>query len=198
VSRSFFETGKESTMQRVIALVILLIFTSPLLANALEEKERYGIGPGDTLEISVWKDESLTRQLIVPPDGMISFPLIGEIDASGKTVTQLHDIVEEQLSEYIPDVTVNVMLIEAISLRAYVIGKVNKPGMFPITQDTTVLQILAMAGGLNAFAAEEDILVLRRRQGGMTKLPFDYEEIRNGENLEQNIVLERGDVVVVP
>ncbi|MGD8386821.1 MAG: polysaccharide biosynthesis/export family protein [Desulfobacteraceae bacterium] len=185
-------------MQRVIALVILLIFTSPLLANALEEKERYGIGPGDTLEISVWKDESLTRQLIVPPDGMISFPLIGEIDASGKTVTQLHDIVEEQLSEYIPDVTVNVMLIEAISLRAYVIGKVNKPGMFPITQDTTVLQILAMAGGLNAFAAEEDILVLRRRQGGMTKLPFDYEEIRNGENLEQNIVLERGDVVVVP
>jgi polysaccharide biosynthesis/export protein len=185
-------------MRRAIALILLLVLASPSLASAAEEKERYGIGPGDTLEISVWKDESLTRQIIVPPDGMIAFPLIGEIDASGKTVTQLHAVIEEKLSEYIPDVTVTAMLIEAISLRAYVIGKVNNPGVFPINQETTVLQILAMAGGLNAFAAEEDILVLRRRQGETTRLPFDYEEIRNGENLEQNIVLERGDVVVVP
>lgn len=185
-------------MQRLIALFVLIFLASPLVANAEEEKERYGIGPGDTLEISVWKDESLTRQIIVPPDGMISFPLIGEIAASGKTVAQLHTVIEEKLSEYIPDVTVTVMLIEAISLRAYVIGKVNNPGVFPINQETTVLQILAMAGGLNPFAAEEDILVLRRSQGEMTKLPFDYEEIRKGENLEQNIILERGDVVVVP
>jgi polysaccharide export outer membrane protein len=176
--------------------LLLLLPASP--AAAEEGKERYGIGPGDTLEISAWKDETLTRQLIVPPDGMISFPLIGEIDANGKTVSQLHAAVEEKLSEYIPDVTATVMLIEAVSLRAYVIGKVNNPGVFPITRKTTVLQVLAMAGGLNAFAAEEDILILRRNGGDTLKLPFDYEEIRKGRHLEQNVVLERGDVVLVP
>jgi polysaccharide export outer membrane protein len=185
-------------MRHLVVLTLLLLLLPASPAAAEEGKERYGIGPGDTLEISVWKDETLTRQLIVPPDGMISFPLIGEIDANGKTVSQLHAAVEEKLSEYIPDVTATVMLIEAVSLRAYVIGKVNNPGVFPITRKTTVLQVLAMAGGLNAFAAEEDILILRRNGGDTLKLPFDYEEIRKGRHLEQNVVLERGDVVLVP
>lgn len=185
-------------MNRSIFWILILTLALPCASAASGEPDRYAIGPGDTLEISVWKDESLTRQLIVPPDGMISFPLIGEIDANGKTVLQLHAAVEEKLSEYIPDVAATVMLIEAVSLRAYVIGKVNKPGVFPITQKTTVLQVLSMAGGLNAFAAEEDILILRRKGGETLKLPFDYEEIRNGRHLEQNVVLERGDVVVVP
>ena len=186
-------------MRRTVALVMILVLI-PLLAAAAEEegKERYGIGPGDRLEISVWKDESLTRQIIVPPDGIISFPLIGEVDANGKSVPQLRAAIEEKLLEYIPDVTVTVMLLEAMSLRAYVIGKVNKPGAFPINMETTVLQVLAMAGGVNAFAADDDILILRTRDGETLKMEFDYEDVRDGKNLEQNIRIERGDVVVVP
>ncbi len=181
----------------ISALLMVLAFpASPAWAG--EEAERYSIGPGDTLEISVWKDESLTRQLLVPPDGMISFPLVGEIQANGLSVAALQEALREKLSDYIPDATVTVMLLEANSLRAYVIGKVNNPGMFPITQKTTVLQVLAMAGGLNAFAAEEDILILRQRGDETVKLPFDYEEVRKGRSLEQNIRLERGDVVLVP
>ena len=185
-------------MKRLVITIVVLVLAPFFPAQAAGPGDRYVIGPGDTLEISVWKDETLTRQIIVPPDGMISFPLIGEIDANGRTVRQLHAIIEERLSEYIPDVTATVMLLEAISLRAYVIGKANRPGVFPITKDTTVVQILAMAGGLNAFASEEDILILRREEEKMLKMPFDYEAFRNGERLDQNIVLRRGDVVLVP
>ena len=185
-------------MKRITALIVVLVLAPFLHTHAAEPGDRYTIAPGDTLEISVWKDEALTRQIIVPPDGIISFPLIGEINAKGRTVPQVRSVIEEKLSEYVPDVTATVMLIEAISLRAYVIGKANRPGVFPITKDTTVVQILAMAGGLNAFAAEEDILILRRNGQATVKMPFDYEAVRNGESLEQNIVLERGDVVLVP
>ena len=188
-------------MHRPALLCLLASLVSALLsfpALAEEPEARYGISPGDTLEISVWKDESLTRRLIVPPDGMIAFPLIGEVEGSGLSIPELRKTIRKKLSEYIPDVTVTVMLLEANSLRAYVIGKVNNPGTFPITMKTTVLQLLSMAGGLNAFAAEEDIQILRRRGEETVKIPFDYEEVRNGEHLEQNIRLERGDVVLVP
>lgn len=181
---------------------ILVLFISALLipcwAGAQEADPRYGISAGDVLEISVWKDESLSRELIVPPDGVISFPLIGDIQATGLTVTQLREAVSEKLSEYVPDVTLTVMLRSSTSLVAYVIGKVNNPGAFPINLETSVVQILSMAGGLNAFAAADDILIIRHKDGRMTKIPFSYEDIRNGEKLEQNILLERGDVVVVP
>lgn len=180
----------------LLAWLMLALLSSPASAGAPEP--RYRIGPGDTLEISVWKDESLTRQLIVPPDGVIAFPLVGEVEGGGASVPELRETIREKLSEYIPDVTVTVMLLEASSLRAYVIGKVNNPGTFPITTETTVLQLLSMAGGLNAFAAEEEILILRRQGKETVEIPFDYEEVRNGEHLEQNIRLERGDVVLVP
>ncbi len=185
-------------MNHLVLWALLLMLISPLTSRAAEDPNRYTIGPGDLLEISVWKDESLTRQIVVPPDGMISFPLIGEVDGNGRTVTQLKDDIERRLTDFIPDVTLTVMLLEAASLRAYVIGKVNKPGVFPITEDTSVLQVLAMAGGLNPFASEGDILILRRKGEEIVKLQFDYGRIRAGKNLEQNIRLERGDVVVVP
>jgi polysaccharide export outer membrane protein len=162
------------------------------------DADRYEIAPGDALEISVWKDESLTRQLIVPPDGIISFPLVGDIDVKGLNVTKLRDILTKKLSVYVPDSTVTVMLLGANSLSAYVIGKVNKPGQFPIGMDTNVMQILAMAGGLNPFASQKDIIILRKHDDRITKIPFNYKEVKKGENLEQCIKLERGDVVVVP
>ncbi len=158
----------------------------------------YQIGPGDALEISVWKDESLSKEIFVPPDGIISYPLIGEIDVTRLTVPELRESVMKKLGEYVPDATVTVMLLRANSLTAYVIGKVNNPGQFPINMKTNVMQILAMAGGLNPYAVPGRILVLRQKKGKTVAWPFDYNEVKKGEGLEQNILLERGDVVVVP
>lgn len=158
----------------------------------------YTLGPGDIIEISVWRDESLSRTLIVPPDGIISFPLIDDIDTHGKTVADIRKIATQKLTEYVRDAVVSVMLTEVNSLNAYVIGKVNKPGVFQIFMDTDVMQILSMAGGLNPFASERNIHILRKVNGSTQEIPFDYKEVLKGENLKQNIILQRGDVIVVP
>jgi len=169
-----------------------------LQSTVSAQVSNYIIGPGDTIEISVWKDDSLDREISVPPDGVISYPLVGDIYAAGKTVTILRKTITERLSEYVPDATVTVILKKINSLKAYVIGKVNSPGEFPITMETTVMQVLAMAKGLNPFADAGDIHILRRRKNITVKIPFNYKEVEKGKNLEQNIVLKRGDVVVVP
>ena len=162
------------------------------------EAERYVIGPADALQISVWEDESLRRDLVVPPDRVISFPLVGDIDVTGMNVTQLREIAAKRIQEFVPDATVTVMLLQGNDLKAYVIGKVSRPGVFPINMNTTVLQFLAIAGGLTPFAAAGKIMVLRQEGGKTIKIPFDYNEVEKGQRLEQNIVLKRGDVVVVP
>lgn len=176
--------------------VFVLIFLGVSSVYAIEEV--YHVGPGDVLEISVWKDESLSRSLIIPPDGMLSFPLIGDINVTNLTVTDIRQTVTKRISEFVPDATVTVMLSEINSLRGYVIGKVNNPGVYQIGMDTSVMQILAMAGGLNPFASEGSIHILRRENQKTIKIPFDYREVLKGKNLEQNILLKRGDVVVVP
>ncbi len=179
-------------------MVILLLGVAAAPVAAAVAGNTYRIGPGDVLEISVWKDESLTRQLVVPPDGVISFPLVEDIKVTEMTVPKLRREITKRLNDYVPDATVTVMLMQVNSLQAYVIGKVNKPGQFPINQDTTVMQVLAMAGGLNPFASPGKIFILRRQGDKTITFPFDYGEVAKRKNLEQNIVLQRGDVVVVP
>ena len=185
-------------MKKKIFYILVLLLLVVANAVALAEQKTYRIGPGDVVEISVWGDQTLSRQVIVPPDGVVSFPLIGDIDATNLTVTDLRKIVTEKLSEYVPDVTVTVMILQFNSLRAYVIGKVNEPGEFPITMETSVIQILSMAGGLSPFASRNKIFILRQKNGETVRIPFDYWQMLKGENLEQNILLQRGDVVVVP
>jgi polysaccharide export outer membrane protein len=158
----------------------------------------YLIGPGDVLDISVWKDEALTRSCVVRPDGFISFPLIGEMQAAGRTVSQLKSDLEGKLSHYVPDVTLSLEVKQINSLIIYVIGKVNNPGRFILNVDTNVLQALATAGGLNIFANRNQIKILRHGSNETRIYPFEYDEVISGKSLEQNIHLERGDVVVVP
>ena len=179
----------------ILFSALLAISNAPAL---LAQETGYKIGPGDALEISVWKDEALSREIIVPPDGMISFPLVEDIDATNLTVPELRKVVKKRLSDYVPDATVTVMLLRANSLTAYVIGKVNKPGQFPVNMETNVMQVLSMAGGLNPYASPNNIIILRQQAGENKKIPFRYKEVKKGENLEQNIILRRGDVVVVP
>ena len=114
------------------------------------------------------------------------------------TVSDLRTVVSKKIKEYVTDASVTVMLINANSMRAYVVGKVNAPGQFPITMDTNVMQILAMAGDLNAFASPGSIVIIREDDGKQVKIPFDYDDVKKGKRLEQNIKLKRGDVVVVP
>ena len=185
-------------MKNIIFYSLMFLFLAITHTTSEAKDSAYGIGPGDILEISVWKDESLTRQIVVPPDSVISFPLIEDIDVNGLTVADLRKIITEKLSEYIPDATVAVLFYQVNSMRAYVIGKVNKPGEFPITMETNVMQVLAMAGGLNPFASASNILILRQKDNKTEKITFNYNQVESGKNLEQNILLQRGDVVVVP
>ena len=180
----------------LIFFVCLTLFAFCPVVLAAEEA--YHLGPGDVIEISVWKDPELSRNLIVPPDGIISFPLIGSVNVTQLAVPELRKIVTQKLSEFIPDATVTVMIIEINSLKAFVIGKVNNPGEFAINLETNVMQILAKAQGLNPFASRGNIKIIRQQENKLIKIPFDYGEVEKGKNLEQNIILKAGDVVVVP
>ena len=162
-------------------------------------EDGYQIGPQDVLEISVWKDEILSRKVTVRPDGFITFPLIGEVLVEGRTVGALAKEMDERLTQFVSDPRITIAVSEVNSFRIFVIGKVNKPGGFQIGQYTDVMQALSLAGGLTPFAREGSMKVLRRgKQGDQTTFPFDYGEVLKGKNLEQNIVLQRGDVVMVP
>ena len=166
---------------------------------AVEEVDPgYQIGPEDILEISVWKEEGLKKEVLVRPDGGMSFPLIGEVHAAGKTAGQLKKEIAQRLEKFIPDPVVSIALLKVIGNKIYVIGKVNRPGEFPAGRYVDVLQALSMANGLTPFAAENDIKVMRKEGGKDIVFPFRYSEVKNGENLEQNIQLKGGDVVVVP
>jgi len=187
------------------ALFILLAAASPSLSSADRQgpeapaaSSDYLIGPGDILFISVWKDQALTQTLPVRPDGKISFPLIGEIPAGGRTVAQLQKNMEEKLSQFIPQPTISVGIQDIRSMFIYVIGRVNSPGRFALNAGVDVLQALAMAGGCNAFAETKDIKVFRRTGSETKIMPFNYNDVSRGKNLEQNITLQRGDVIVVP
>ncbi len=158
----------------------------------------YIIGPGDVLEISVWKEEALTKLVTVLPDGKIAFPLIGEAVASGWTIAQLKKEIESRLARFVPDPVLSVGVHQMNSLMIYVVGKVNRPGRFELNSNIDVLQSLALAGGLNSFAKRGQIKVFRRYDGKTKIFDFDYDDVTEGKKLEQNIQLVRGDTVVVP
>jgi polysaccharide export outer membrane protein len=158
----------------------------------------YIIGPGDQLDISVWKDEAMTKVVAVLPDGKIHFPLIGEVIAAGKTVAQLKHEMEVRILPYVPEVVLSVDIRQVNSMLIYVIGRVNNPGRLVLNAQVNVLQALATAGGLNPFAKRCKIKIFRQEAQDTKIFKFDYDDVSNGKHLEQNIFLERGDVIVVP
>lgn len=158
----------------------------------------YRLGAEDVLLVSVWKDEQLTREVVVRPDGMFSFPLVGDIQAEDRTVEAIRDDLVKRLTKYIPNANVSVAVTKIVSYKVYIVGRVNKPGEYLVGHYTDVLQALSLAGGLTPFAAENDIKVMRRVKGMQQSIPFRYGDIRKGKDLEQNIILQRGDVVMVP
>jgi len=171
---------------------------APPAPAATPQDDSYRLGPEDVLDISVWKEEGLKKETVVRPDGAISFPLIGDVQAAGRTVSEVRDEIGKRLARYIPEPTVSVLVLRVASNRFYVIGRVNKPGDFAIGRYIDVLQALALAGGLTPFADQHSIKVIRKQEGKDVVLPFDFAAVSRGEALEQNIRLQGGDVIVVP
>ena len=157
----------------------------------------YKIGAGDVIEIGVWKNADLTKQLAVLPDGTVRFPLIGQIEVQGKSAAELEKEITGKLKKFVPDPVLSISVLQVNSMMIYVIGKVNHPGRFDIRNNIDVLQALAVAGGLNPFAKEKEIAVFRKHDGKTKIFKFNYKEVSEGINLVQNIMLKRGDVIVV-
>ena len=158
----------------------------------------YAVEPGDFLRVSVWKEEDLQQELLVRPDGGISFPLAGDILAAGRTVTEIKDVLVERIKDYIPEPEVTVQVLQIQGNTVYVMGKVNRPGAFVMTKQLDVTQASALAGGLATFADAGNISILRRSGGSQQAIPFNYKDVEYGRNLDQNILLHPDDVVVVP
>ncbi len=159
----------------------------------------YTINPGDVLSVTVWKEEDLQRQVLVRPDGAFSFPLAGEIQATGQSVEDVRNELVKRLSDYIPDPVVTVATESIQGNKVYVIGQVNRPGEFIASARIDVVQALSIAGGFTPFAQKNDVRILRRRADGvLDDLSFRYGEVEKGRNLDQNLILEPGDVIIVP
>jgi polysaccharide biosynthesis/export protein len=182
----------------LIALLALSGCAAFFEVQAQPTGANYTLLPGDTLQISVWQEPELLREVLIRPDGWFSFPLSGDVQAKGRTVSQVEDELTENLQRYIPDVVLTVAVTGINGNKIYVIGQVNEPGVFVVNPQVDVTQALSMAGGMTPFAAVNDILILRRGPDGQTSYKYRYDDVERGTNLEQNILLEAGDVVIVP
>lgn len=160
--------------------------------------EQYRLQPGDVLTIAVWKEKDLESEVLVRPDGGLTFPLAGDLEAAGHTVAELRAMLVQRLRPFIPDPVVTVAVKTINGNHVYVIGKVQRPGEFTFSRPLDVMQALSLAGGATPYAALNDIVILRRHNGQERVLRFRYADVARGKSLEQNVVLESGDTVVVP
>ena len=178
----------------VAAVALLAGAAAPALAQGVE----YRIGPEDVLHISVWKEEDLDREVLVRPDGGISFPLAGDLQVSGRTPLEVQDEIRTRLQRYVPDAEVTVSVETVSGYTVFVLGEVNSPGQFTLGRYVDVLQALTLAGGLTPYASARNITVRRRENGDEAVYDFNYSDVEKGRDRGQNIILQSGDVVVVP
>src|SRR6266436_2729332 len=167
-------------------------------SQAAENDAEFKIGPQDVLRIDVWKEPDISRAVPVRPDGKISLPLLNDVQAAGLTAMQLAGSLRESLSKYLTSPQVTVTVTEINSRRVYITGEVTHPGALPLLPNMTILQAPSSAGGFTQFAKVKNIYVLRTENGKQVKYPFNYKEVVKGNLAEQNILLQPGDVIVVP
>src|SRR5438876_3497472 len=158
----------------------------------------YKIGPQDVLRIDVWKEPEISRSVPVRPDGKVSLPLLNDVQAAGLTAMELANVISEGLKKFMNNPQVTVSVSEINSRRVYVTGEVTRPGAFPLLPNMTVLQALSSSGGFTQFAKLKNIYVLRIEDGKQVKLPFNYKDAVNSKRPDQNVLLQSGDVIVVP
>jgi polysaccharide export outer membrane protein len=191
-------------MKRLLTFIALTIVAVGLTGGPVVADDTYKINGGDTLHISVYGERDLDRDVAVEPDGGIAFPLVGNMNVRGLTLSELQKKVADALraGNMLPNVTdpeVTVSLVKSSGNSFSVIGQVKQPGTYVTDTQVDVMQALSLAGGLTPFASKSRIIVLRRdNTGTQTKLPFDYSSVEDGEKLNMNVLLQGGDVVVVP
>lgn len=188
-----------------LALAAALVAWNPSVgrgqdrSGAPDPPGAYVIGPDDVLAVMFWRDKDLSTDVVVRPDGKISLPVLGDLQAGGLTPDQLREAVTGEARRFIEDPSVTVIVKQINSRKLFITGQVEKPGPYPMSGPTTVLQLIAMAGGLREFADGKRILIMRTDPaGGQTSFLFNYRQVRSGKNLKQNIELKPGDTVVVP
>jgi polysaccharide export outer membrane protein len=199
---------------RIGIIIVAVILVCSLTAYAQENKESsreklsqpqwtpvsesYVIGPEDVLYIHVWKEEALSRTVPVRMDGKISLPLIDDIQAAGYTARQLKEVLTQKLKAFVENPNVYVTVTEANSYKVYVSGQVRTPGVYRLRNETTILQIIPMAGGFTDWANQKKILVIRKEDGKEKRFTVNYKKIVKGDALDSNIILKAGDTIIVP
>jgi polysaccharide export outer membrane protein len=194
-------TTNSTLIKQMRSVGLFLLFTSSMMPAAdvmAQSAEDYQLQPGDQIEVSVWGEEELQRTVLVRPDGKFAFPMAGEITAAGRSPLETQIELTRKLLTFIPEAVVTVSVTGFEGNKIYVIGQVEKPGSFVMNPKINVLQALSLAGGTTPFAALDDIIIIRGTGASQRVFSFAYNRIIRGRNLEQNIELESGDVVVVP
>lgn len=179
-------------------LLSLVACSAGARAGDSEAASGYKLQPGDVLTVNVWKETDLQGDALIRPDGAMSFPLVGELQAAGHTVAELTAMLDERIRKFVPDAVVTVTVKVTAGDRVYVIGKVNHPGDFPLIRPIDVMQALSLAGGATPFADTNAIRILRRDGDHLSSITFRYGDVEKGRKLAQNILLQSGDTVVVP
>ncbi len=190
------------------ALVLVVLLCAPAAAQSpstaksspvpVDVPADYIIGPEDVLSVVYWFEKDLSTDVSVRPDGKISMPLLNDIQAAGLTPSQLRQYLFEESKRFIQDPNVSVVVKQINSRKAFITGEVNRPGPYPLISPTTVLQLIATAGGLKDYARSKNIVIVRNSNGQTTTFPFNYKEVVSSKNLRQNIELKPGDTVIVP
>jgi len=199
--RSTITPTRQSVLFRYVSTFCL--FLASLSISAVQAQQtgvglEYRIGPEDVLHISVWKEEDLDREVLVRPDGGISFPLAGDLQVSGRTPIEVQDEIRSRLQRYVPDAEVTVSIEKVSGYTIFVLGEVEEPGQFTLGRYVDVVQALTLSGGFTPYANKRGIQILRRQDGREVTYKFDFRSVSRGRNLDQNIILQSGDVVLVP
>lgn len=158
----------------------------------------YVIGPEDVINVVIWRNQEMSGDFIVRPDGQISMPLINDVQAAGLTPEQLREQVTKAATKFLEDPSVTVVVKAINSRKVHITGMVQKPGAYPLVSPTSVLQLISIAGGLHEFADSKKILIVRNENGRQVSYKFNYKDVSQGKNLKQNIELKPGDTVIVP
>ena len=199
----YLSVRRLSVISTMLSVFLILTVSASAHAQTAANTEtnngsEYRIGPEDVLHISVWKEEDLDRMVLVRPDGGVSFPLAGDIQVSGRTPLEVQDEIRSRLQRYVPDAEVTVSVDEISGYTVFVLGEVEEPGQHTLGRYVDVVQALTLSGGFTPYASSRKIQILRRENGREVTFDFDFRDVSRGRNLQQNIILQSGDVVLVP
>jgi polysaccharide biosynthesis/export protein len=170
----------------------------PAVAGGVALPSDYVIGTDDVLSIVFWREKDMSADVVVRPDGRISLPLLNDIDAAGQTPDQLRAVIVKAAAKFVTEPNATVVVKEIHSRKVFITGQVAKPGSYPLSADMTVMQVIALGGGLLEYADAKGIVVIRKEDGREKYFKFNYRDVLKGKNVQQNILLKLGDTVVVP